>query len=68
MPSGEYYREHSKYSPTLEPLSLKGLAAALADPMRIETTTSAFELDVSRPAPTGGKRFSIHQDGLFKVE
>jgi hypothetical protein len=49
---------------------LKGLAAALADPMRIETTTSAFELSVSRPAGADGKRkrFSIHQDGLFKVE
>jgi len=65
-----YYKEHGKYSATIEPLNLKGLAAALADPVHIETTTSAFELSVSRPAGAAGKRkrFSIHRDGLFQVE
>jgi hypothetical protein len=65
-----YFKANGKYSKTVEPLNLKGLAAALADPVSIETTASGFELSVSRPAGKDGRRrrFSIMNDGLFKVE
>ena len=66
----DYHKANGKFAPTLAPLKLKGIAAPLAGPIQIETTTSGFEVGLTIPGARGDKprRLSIAHDAKFKLE